>query len=148
VMAEVLGRDSEQLSASQTWRQVLADADHLAILHAIWTAETPLAREQRYEDLLTAELPPGYQQEPGHTAKWLWRTLRAAELVGLDARRVLADAIAERDLTGARDIPAVIDARVRRRVGTLVALQTPHGPSSYPTSPSPSAAPTQHRSSR
>jgi hypothetical protein len=38
VLAEVLSRDGQQLSASQTWRQALADADHLAILHAIWTA--------------------------------------------------------------------------------------------------------------
>ena len=67
-----------------------------------------------------AALPPGYQQEPGHRAKWLWRTLRAAELASLDPRQVLADAVGERNLTGARDIDAVIDARIRRRVGALV----------------------------
>ena len=33
-------------------RQALADADHLAVLHAIWTAETTPARDQRYRDLL------------------------------------------------------------------------------------------------
>ena len=73
-----------------------------------------------------AALPPGYRQEPGHQAKWLWRTLRAAELAGLDPGQVLAAAIGERDLTGARDVPAVIDARLRRRVGALVPL--PAGP--------------------
>ena len=71
-------------------------------------------------------LPPGYRAEPGHQAKWLWRTLRAAELAGLDPAQVLADAIAERDLAGARDIPAVIDARIRHRLGPLVPL--PPGP--------------------
>ena len=126
VLAEVLDRDGQQLSATQTRQQALADADHLAVLHAIWTAETTPAREQRYRDLLTAALPPGYRHEPGHQAQWLWRTLRAAELAGLDARQVLADAIGERDLTGARDIPAVIDARIRRRLGALVPL--PAGP--------------------
>jgi conjugative relaxase-like TrwC/TraI family protein len=40
VLAEILGRDSQALSASQTWRQALADADHLAVLNATWTAET------------------------------------------------------------------------------------------------------------
>ena len=35
-------------------QQALADADHLAILHAIWTAETTPAREQRYKQLLLA----------------------------------------------------------------------------------------------
>ena len=71
-------------------------------------------------------LPPEYRREPGHQAKWLWRTLRAAELAGLDAGQVLADAIGERDLTGARDIAAVIDARIRHRLGALVPL--PAGP--------------------
>jgi hypothetical protein len=48
VLAGVLERDGQQLSASQIRRQALADADHLAILNAIWTAETAPAREQRY----------------------------------------------------------------------------------------------------
>jgi conjugative relaxase-like TrwC/TraI family protein len=122
VLAEVVGRDGQQLSASETMRQALADADHLAVLHVIWTAETTPAREQRYRELLTAVLPPGYLQEPSHQAKWLWRTLRAAELAGLDPCRVLAKAVGERELTGARDIAAVIDARIRRRSGTLVPL--------------------------
>ena len=122
VLAEVLGRDGQPLSASQTWRQALADADHLAILHAVWSAETAPAREQRYKDLLIAALPPEYRQEPSHQAKWLWRTLHTAELAGLEARQALSDAVSERGLAGARDIAAVIDARIRRRTGTLVPL--------------------------
>ena len=120
VLASVLDRDGQQRSATQIRNQALADADHLAILHAIWAAETTPAREQRYRDLLMSSLPPGYRREPSHQAKWLWRTLRAAELAGLDARRVLAEAIGERDLAGARDISAVIDARIRYRTGSLV----------------------------
>jgi hypothetical protein len=126
VLSGVLQRDGQQLSATQVQRQALQDADHLAILHAIWTAETAPAREQRYHSLLMASLPTRYQQEPGHQAKWLYRTMRAAELAGLDAGQALAAAIAERDLTGARDVPSVIDARLRRRVGALVPL--PPGP--------------------
>ena len=67
-------------------------------------------------------LPPGYRRQPGHQAKWLWRTLRGAELAGLDPGAVLAEAIAERDLAGSRDIAAVLDARIRHRLGVLVPL--------------------------
>ncbi len=126
VLSDVLNRDAQQHSATQTRQHALSDADHLAVLNAIWTAETTPARDQHYHDLLQAALPPGYHAEPGHQAKWLWRTLHAAELAGQDPAQVLADAIAERDLAGARDIPAVLDARLRHRLGPLVPL--PPGP--------------------
>jgi len=126
VLAGVLDRDGQQSSASQTRQQALVNADHLAILHAIWTAETALAREQYYQDLLMSTLPPEYRRELSHQARWLWRTMRAAELAGLDAGQVLAAAIGERDLAGARDLAAVIDARLRYRIGALV--PAPAGP--------------------
>jgi conjugative relaxase-like TrwC/TraI family protein len=122
VLAEVISRDNQQQSASQTWQQSLSDADHLAILHAIWIDETTPARHQRYQQLLTQALPPGYPDTPTHRSKWLWRTLHNAELAGLDPAQVLAIAIGQRDLTGARDIAAVIDDRIRRRLGALVPL--------------------------
>ena len=122
VLSDVLGRDGQQLSALQTRQQALADADHLAILHAIWTAETTPAREQNYRKLLMDALPPGYRQEPSYQARWLWHTMRAAELAGLDPGQALATAIGERDLTGARDVPSVIDARLRQHVNSLVPL--------------------------
>jgi hypothetical protein len=125
VLAEVLHRDGGQLSASQTWQRALSDADHLGVLHAIWAAETTPARERRYADLLAAALPPGHQPELSRKTQWLWRTLRAAELAGLDARQILADAAGERSLTGARHVAAVIDARSRRRTGTLIPLPSP-----------------------
>ena len=58
VLAGVLDRDGQQRSATQTRHQALADADHLAILHAIWTAETTPARQQRYQDLLMTPCRP------------------------------------------------------------------------------------------
>ena len=124
VLAGVLDRDGQQRSAIQIRNQVLADADHLAILHAIWAAETNPARQQHYQDVLINALPPADCREPGHQARWLWRTLRAAELAGLDAGQVLADAIGERDLAGSRDLAAVVDARLRHRLGVLVPLPT------------------------
>ncbi|HEX6989100.1 MAG TPA: hypothetical protein VF282_06480, partial [Bacillota bacterium] len=126
VLAQILGKDGQLSSASQTWRDALADADHLAILHAVWAAETAPACQQRYRDLLTAVLPPGYQaQGSSHREKWLWRTLHNAELAGLDARQLLTAAVAERALAGADDVAAVIDYRIRRRAGTLVPLPPP-----------------------
>jgi len=126
VLAEMIGgRDGAAQSASQAWRQALADADHLAVLHAIWTDQTTPARERRYRALLQSVLPAGSGQQASHREQWLHRTLRAAELAGLDPGEVLAEAVAERDLTGARDIPAVIDARIRRRYGDLVPLPAP-----------------------
>ena len=67
-----------------------------------------------------------HRDEPGHQARWLFRTLRAAELAGLDPAQVLADAIGERDLAGSRDLAAVLDARIRSRLGAPVPL--PAGP--------------------
>jgi conjugative relaxase-like TrwC/TraI family protein len=126
VLSAVLERNGQQLSASQTRQQALANADHLAILNAIWTDQITAAREQNYRDLLLASLPPEYRREPGYQARWLWRTMRAAELAGLDVGQVLAAAVGERDLAGARDRAAVIDARIRYRIGAPV--PAPAGP--------------------
>ena len=84
VLADVLSRDGAELSATETRRRNLANADHLAVLHAIWTAETRAARHDRYRELVTAALPPGHRGELSHQARWLYRTLHAAELAGLD----------------------------------------------------------------
>ena len=127
VLAAVLNRDGQLLSATQDRHRALANADHLAILHAIWTAETTPAREQRYQDMLSASLPPGYHRPLGHQARWLWRTLRAAEL----ARPGPRPGPGRRDRrTGPGRIPRpgrrAIDARLRHRLGTAVPL--PAGP--------------------
>jgi hypothetical protein len=45
--------------------------------------------------------------------------MRAAELAGADPAETVRQAVASRDLAGARDIPAVIDARMRRSVNTM-----------------------------
>ena len=125
VLADILSRDGAELSASAIRQRNLANADHLAILHAIWTAETQAARHDRYRDLVMAALPPGHRQPLSHQARWLFRTLHAAELAGLDPAEVIRTAIASRDLAGSRDIAAVLDARIRPRVYPL--LPQPQG---------------------
>jgi conjugative relaxase-like TrwC/TraI family protein len=119
VLAQVLGRDGRELSATQIRESSLSDADHLAVLYAMWQGEIIPAREQHYRNLVTAALPDGYRGELSPRARWLWRTLRAAELAGLDPAGVIATAAGQRSLVGARDVAAVLDARIRR-AGTLV----------------------------
>ena len=126
MLADVLDRDGAELSASKTRRRNLANADHLGILHAIWAAETRGARDDRYRELVTAALPAGHRQPPSHQARWLFRTLHAAELAGLDPAEVTRTAIASRDLAGTRDIASVLDTRIRPRVDPL--LPQPQGP--------------------
>ena len=137
VLADVLDRDGAALSASATRQQNLANADHLGILHTIWSAETAGTRNDRYGDLVLAALPPGYRQDLSPKARWLFRTMQSAELAGLDPAEVIRTAIASRDLAGARDIASVLDARIRPRVAPL--LPQPRGPwySRVPDLPDP-----------
>ena len=120
VLAGVLERDGQELSATEIQQRALSNADHLAVLNAMWVGETTAAREQHYQRLLTQAIPEEYRNNPSHQAKWLWRTLRAAELAGLDPEQVLPTAIKERSLADARDVPSVLDARIRHRIGSLV----------------------------
>jgi AAA domain/TrwC relaxase len=126
VLADVLDRDGAELSASAIRLRNLANADHLGILNAIWTAETRGVRDERYRELVMAALPDGYRQDLSAQARWLFRTVRGAELAGLDPAQVIDSAVAAQDLAGARDIASVIDARIRRRVYPL--LPRPQGP--------------------
>jgi hypothetical protein len=125
VLADVLDRNGAELSATETRRRNLANADHLAILNAIWAAETRDARNDHYRQLVMAALSPGYRRELSPKARWLFRALRAAEMAGLDPSEVVGSAIASQDLAGTRDIASVIDARIRQRVYPL--LPQPHG---------------------
>jgi hypothetical protein len=119
VVADVLERDDSQESALEVRETELADAEHLGRLDVIWQGETRAARISRYQEAVRQALPEGYRTadlDGGH-ATWLWRTLRQAEEAGLDAAGVIGRAASERDLTGARDVAAVLDARIRARIG-------------------------------
>ena len=105
VLADILDRDGAELSATETRQRNLANADHLAILGTIWAAETKPAHDTRYRDLVMAALPPSYGHELSHQGHWLYRTLRSAELAGLDPAEVARSAIGSRDLPGAATSP-------------------------------------------
>ena len=115
VVAEVLGRDGAQLSATETLRRELSNADHLGVLGSIWYDLTRGAQaacfEQALRDNLTAAEAEAALSDPACT--WLWRSLREAEAAGLDGTEVLQQAIASRHLAGARDVARVLDTRVR-----------------------------------
>ena len=148
MLADVLSRDGAEQSASAIRQRNLANADHLATLHAIWAAETGNARYGRYRDLVAAALPPGHRQPLSHQSRWLYRTLHAAELAGLDPAEVIRTAITSRDLAGSRDIAAVLDAgSVRASTRCSLSREAP-GPDGYPSCPTRTAAPIWPRSPR
>ena len=91
VLRDVLDRGTGDESATTTLRRALADADHLAGLHAIWEGETAGLRRERYRSCVAAALPAGRDPAELDTpqATWLWRTLRAAETAGLDITAVV-----------------------------------------------------------
>jgi hypothetical protein len=121
VLADVLERDGTEESALEVQRASLASLDHLARLDAIWRDLTAEPNDRRYRDIVSAELPRHYRDGVlSHQSRWLFRTLRAAECAGLNARQVVAQAVAERDLAGARDVASVLDARIRQRIAGMV----------------------------
>ncbi|HEV8526296.1 MAG TPA: MobF family relaxase [Actinomycetes bacterium] len=125
VLADVLERDGAELSALETQELSFSASDNLAILHAQWQSETSAPQAERYHEMTMRTLPAGYRGDLGHQAKWLWRTLRTAQLAGLDPQEVLTTAIGERDLVGVHDVASVVDARIRRRVAGMVPLPQP-----------------------
>ena len=121
VLAEVLERDGTEYSALETRQRNLADADHLARLHAIWLGESRQPVTARYERELREQLPDYLKDAKlTGTSTWLYRGLRDAEAAGLDSRQVLARAINSGSLADVRDVGAVLDARVRQQTQGLV----------------------------
>ena len=119
VLGRVLRREDAQLSASETRARALANADHLGVLWTIWQDRTRQYAAARYRAAVREHLPPGQAHEALGDTDDLWRSLRAAELAGQGAGQVMRDAVAQRDLAGARSVSAVLAARVRAAAGGL-----------------------------
>jgi conjugative relaxase-like TrwC/TraI family protein len=118
VLAGVLARDGSELSATETLERELSRADHLGVLGGIWDDLVRRAEHARFERVLRSALPGDLAQSTVDDAActWLWRSLREAELAGLDGGDVLREAVESRSMTGARDVARVLDTRVRRRL--------------------------------
>jgi hypothetical protein len=123
VLADCMDRDEAELSASDYQQRALASADHLGVLHARWADLAGTADRQRYHQLVNDALPPEYRHDDfGSEATWLWRTMRGAELAGLDADEVVRATAGARSLADACSVAAVLDARMRKIVDPLVPL--------------------------
>jgi conjugative relaxase-like TrwC/TraI family protein len=118
VLAGVLARDGGELSATETLERELSRADHLGVLGGIWDDLARRAQHARFgrvlRDILPGDLAQGAVDDLACT--WLWRSLREAELAGLDGDDVLRQAVESRSMIGARDVARVLDSRVRRRL--------------------------------
>jgi hypothetical protein len=122
VLAVVLERTGVELSATETLEQAFSEADSLAALSRIWTDLTAAEYRRRYAAVVWEQLGPCHAAEvcADYRYTWLCRTLRAAELAGMNGRRVLASAIEQGSLDDAESIAAVLDHRARQIIpGTL-----------------------------
>jgi conjugative relaxase-like TrwC/TraI family protein len=117
LLAPVVRRDDAELSATETHEQALSDADHLGVLHAIWMDQCRAEAYRRYTQAVRDYADPADAEEILADTNRLWRTVRTAELAGLDGATVIRAAITGRPFTGARSHAAVLDARIRTMTG-------------------------------
>jgi conjugative relaxase-like TrwC/TraI family protein len=127
VLADCMDREQAELSASEYQSRGLANADHLGVLHTRWADLAGQADRQRYHQLVIDALPAEYRREDlGPETTWLWQTLRAAEMAGLDAGEVVRATVNARSLADARSVAAVLYKRMGKIVDPLV--PQPHKP--------------------
>jgi conjugative relaxase-like TrwC/TraI family protein len=117
ILAPVVRRDDAELSATETRDLALSDADHLGALHAIWMDQGRAEAYSRYARSIRDHAEPADAEEILNDTDRLWRTVRTAELAGLDGAHVIRAAITGRPFTGARSHSAVLDARIRNMTG-------------------------------
>jgi hypothetical protein len=123
VLADCMDREEAEVSASEYRSRGLTNADHLGVLHSRWADLAGKADRQRYRQLVNDALPQEYRQDDfGPEATWLYRTLRAAEMAGLDAGEVVRATVKAKTLADARSVAAVLDTRMRKIVDPLVPL--------------------------
>ena len=119
ILAPVVHRNDAELSATETSQQALSDADHLGALHAIWLDQCRAEAYRRYAQAVRDHTAPADAEQILKDTDRLWRTVRSAELAGLDGANVIQAAITGRPFTGARSHSAVLDARIREMTGDL-----------------------------
>ena len=120
VLTDVLEREQNDKTATETMRQELERAASLATLAPMWADVTRTHAIRRYERTVRSLLGTSEWQRYEQDAErgTLARLLRAAELAGHDVEDVLRRAIGVQDFGGARSIAAVLHGRVRRIVGS------------------------------
>ena len=115
-----LGSDAleRRLWATKTLERAFYEADNLAVLSRMWTDLSGGEYGRRYRGMLTrllgAEQAAKVSTDARHT--WLCRTLRAAELAGMDGTAVLTEAVHAGGLADADSI-ARMSLPIRRGCG-------------------------------
>jgi AAA domain/TrwC relaxase len=122
VLADCLDRAAGEESATDYQGTSMARADHLALLHARWADQVKTADRERYQRIVHEALPQEWRGQLSPQATWLYRTMQAAELAGLDPAEITQTAIRSRSLDGTRDVASVLDARLRAMVEPFVPL--------------------------
>lgn len=122
VLADCLEREDGEDSATEYERKSLVRADHLGVLHARWLDQVKDADRERYQRIVEDALPAEWRGKLGPQATWLYRTMKSAELAGLDPAEVVTTAVNSRSLDGSRDVASVLDARLRAMTEPLVPL--------------------------
>jgi hypothetical protein len=123
VLADCLDRTEAEPAARAYQRERLGNADHLGMLHARWADLTGKADRERYRGLVHDAVPGQFRDDlDTPQAPWLYRTMRNAELAGLNLAEAVKAAVNSRPLGDARDIPSVIDARMRVMTQPLIPL--------------------------
>ena len=126
VLAQCLGRDGQQLSATDTRAAEWSDADRLDVLGVQWQYVTRDAAEHRYQAAVRAALTEEEARQvlADPAATWLWRTLREAEAAGLDGAAAVRRAVASGPFTDAGSVARVLDWRIRQLTDGMPALAT------------------------
>jgi hypothetical protein len=107
VLADCMDREESEESASEYRQRALANVDHLAVVYARWADLAGEADHERYQQLVNHALPQQYQEDDfGPEATWLWRTMRAAEMAGLDTGELMRATVGARTLADARSVAA------------------------------------------
>ena len=124
VLANCLGNDGRELSATDIREAKFSDADRLDVLGAQWQHVSRDAARRRYEAearaVLTDAQAAGMADDPA--AEWLWRSLREAEAAGLESAGVLRRAVASGPLADAESLAKVIDWRIRQQTAGMSAV--------------------------
>ena len=114
VLTDALSTPSAELTAVETLRQAQDQAASLPRLFALWKDATRAASYDAYDAVLREHLTASdytrYCNDPERGV--LSRQLRAAEMAGTDASALLAEAVSQRDLTGAKSVAAVLHGRI------------------------------------
>jgi len=119
ILAPVVRHDDAELSATETRERALSDADHLGALHAIWMDQCPAEAYGRYAQAVRDHAEPADAEQILKDTDRLWRTVRSAELAGLDGGGVIRAAITGRPFTSVRSHSGVLNARIRKMTGDL-----------------------------